>query len=627
MDERTTVLREGERLRVNPSELVVGDLIVLQAGDSIPADCVLVSSICTTTEDCADAPPTAAMIAIEAGAEAGLGTGVPNDVTTTSSPSHITTSHPDKPNDIRKSKLLINESSLTGESEDVKKSPDRDPFLLSSCLVTEGEETIALVLGTGKHSQWGRIKETLVTEPAATPLQEKLEGLTHVIGYIGAAFAFLTFVVHVAGIFYMQEKGMLEMNDLIRSFILSVTILVVAIPEGLPLAVTISLAYSTKKMYKDQCFIRVLAACETMGNCTSLCSDKTGTLTENRMTVVCGWFAGTILSDQARVNTTCPCIQEEVKTLIVEQCCVNRTAYITKVHIPSSSLSLSIEPPSSQAQDLGVVVGNKTEGALIHMVHAWGFQYEQVHANTFKEGIDCIYSFNSLKKRSTAIIHQTDGSVRLYVKGATEWMLADCTHYTDREGNRQPLESPGKKMSEITSYIDDMTSRALRTLLLAHKDYSSPQDMPANWRECPPDSSDLTLDCIVGIEDPLRDDVIEAVKLAQTAGITVRMITGDNPATAATIASQCGILTHDGIVLSGADMRNMTPMQLDRVLPKLQVVARSSPADKHLLVSRLNGNGIPKNEEEWMKMHSCVQGVAWDSHKDLLLPGYRYVYM
>jgi Ca2+-transporting ATPase len=171
--------------------------------------------------------------------------------------------------------------------------------------------------------------------------------------------------------------------------------------------------------------------------------------------------------------------------------------------------------------------------------------------------------------------------------------------------------------------IEEMANRALRTLMLCHVDFESAKDLPNDWRENPPDNKGLCCDCIVGIIDPLRSDVKEAVKVAQRAGVIVRMVTGDNIHTASAIARQCGILTPTGIALEGPEFRNMTPKELDLILPNLQVLARSSPEDKYLLVTRLNGFAIPANEEEWLERHKEKIGVTWEKDRDRLLPGYK----
>merc|ERR1712000_570842 len=162
-----------------------------------------------------------------------------------------------------------------------------------------------------------------------------------------------------------------------------------------------------------------------------------------------------------------------------------------------------------------------------------------------------------------------------------------------------------------------------RTLCIAHRDFASADELPPDWRDNPPDTSDLCCDCVVGIIDPLRADVKEAVRIAQQAGVTVRMVTGDNLNTACAIARQCGILTADGTAIEGPVFRTMTPSAVDAILPNLQVMARSSPDDKYLLVTRLNGYAIPDGEEEWLAKHKDKVGISWEKDRDLLMPGYK----
>jgi calcium-translocating P-type ATPase len=551
-DERVTVIREGNSYSINPSNLVIGDIIKLQAGDSIPADSIIISP----------------------------------------------------------GKVLSNESALTGEPDDLSKSIQGDPFLLSSCTITDGE-CEAVVVGVGVNSQWGKIKANLVTEAAKTPLQEKLEEMTTQIGYIGMVSAFMTFTAMIIKIWVPTVSGVVKPSNadiaegVINAFILAVTIVVVAIPEGLPLAVIISLAYSTQKMYKDKCLIRVLAACETMGNATNICSDKTGTLTENRMTVVEGVFGGESISQQSFNSKA---ISDNVKEFIVDQVCINRSAYLIYNDIDGNAL---YRPK---------IVGNKTEGALLEMVSTWGHQYEDVKKLKFNESKDKIFPFNSSKKRSTAVVHQPNGAVRIFCKGATEWVLKDCTHFTGANGLPQIMTSEKKK--ELEGHILAMANNALRTLLLAHRNLDSSSQLPADWETNPPDNSDLCCDCIVGIIDPLRSDVKDAVAVAQGAGLVVRMVTGDNINTAKAIARQCGILTADGTAVEGPDFRTMTLAQADALLPSLQVMARSSPEDKFLLVTRLNGNLLPKNETEWLEKHQGQPNATWEN-RDNFLPGYE----
>jgi len=632
-DEKCGVIRDDRRDVIKVNEIVVGDILVMQAGDQVPADCVIFddASICKS-----------------------------------------------------------NEASLTGEADDLPKLASGDPFLLSSCHVidVEGQECRAMVIAVGRNSQWGKIKGKLVAEAVNTPLQEKLEIMTQEIGYIGMCAAFGTFIamtirIWAAGNHNPSEREIID--GFVHAFIMAVTIIVVAIPEGLPLAVTISLAYSTKKMYTDNCFIRVLAACETMGNATNICSDKTGTLTENKMAVVEGWFGDkyyhrsdfTVVeietADVSRQNSTdsnkknvresfvggfkgfggaitggllkgasatpgkdspssapaeptkkaemanaykiiykAPPVLDNIRRLVAEHVSVNRTAY------------LIYDDAQGQKLDTPGVIGSKTEGALILMSKAWGFDADHVKQTVFSDLKDKLFSFNSTKKRSTCIVERPDGSIRLFCKGASEQLLKDAAFYTSQDGSVCPMTRA--KFDELNFIIGEMADKALRTLVLAHVDFPNIVCLPPNWRDDPPDNNGLCIDAMVGIMDPLRSDVKQAVSTAQHAGVTVRMVTGDNIQTAIAIAKDCGILTPGGLSIEGPTFRKMAPKDVDSILPSLQVMARSSPDDKHLLVTRLNGHAIPANKDEWnekFKEKMKHYDISWDTHKDKLMPGYK----
>eukprot|EP01041_Mallomonas_annulata_P002779 gene2779-5472_t len=536
--DRTTALRDGSYMMLHPSDLVVGDIIILQVGDSIPADSIL----------------------------------------------------------CEKEKLItVNESALTGETDDVEKRLEDDcPW-----------------------SQWGKIKSNLFSEPVNTPLQDKLAHMTLIFSYIGISAASCVFVAQVTSALLRTNSNTSVFYEIVHAFIMAVAVVLVSIPEGLPLAVTISLAYSTQKMMLDNNFIRVLAACETMGNVTDICSDKTGTLTENMMTVVEAWLAdqkygqiawqsivGTPIAPDSSI------VSENIQRIITENICVNRTAYL----ISKDSNGKDLNRP--------LVVGNKTEGALLIMAQKWGYFYEDENKNSnLSKFKDKIFGFNSAKKRSTAITFRPDDSVRLFCKGAPESILKDCTMYLDRNGN--PMEMTEAKRKDLDMHVTFMADNALRTLCIAHRDFKNISDLPSDWESSPPDFEELCCDCIVGIIDPLRGDVKEAVADAQKAGVMVRMVTGDNINTACAIARQCGILKPGGLALEGPDFRMMTPLELDEILPNLQVLARSSPQDKYLLVSRLNGHGIPDGQKEWYEKHKDKVGISWYADKDKLLPGYK----
>ena len=551
-DEKCVVLRNAKPEIINPMDIAIGDVLILQTGDMIPADAIM----------CDD------------------------------------------------NVVMSNESSLTGEPEDRKKSQAGNFNLMSSCLVTEADNNFhAVVVGVGENSQWGKIKANLAVESVDTPLQEKLNIMTTQIGYIGLFFAVITFIAMFISIWSRYEgEGSpgksVVWSGIIRAFILSFTIIVVAIPEGLPLAVTIALAYSTSEMYKDQCLIRVLAACETMGNATNICSDKTGTLTENRMTVVAGWFCGKYFSEE-EFGRIADELSADSKVCISDNTSMNRTALLVE------------GAGGTKAQ------GNKTEGALMIMARGWGFDYEKICATKFQEGRDKLFAFNSAKKRSTVVVSMPNGTVRVFVKGASEWVIKDCTHIKEADGKEVVMTDAKRK--ELDELIGTMADRALRTLVLGHVDFESQDALrtaSANWEENPPDAANLVCDCIVGIIDPLRGDVKDAVATAQAAGVVVRMVTGDNIRTASAIAKQCGILMEGGLAVEGPVFRKMTPANADVALKSLQVMARSSPDDKHLMVTRLNGGAIPKDQEAWEAFHAKNPEFKWETHKDLLLPGY-----
>jgi len=573
--ERCSVIRNGEMIRINPDMLVVGDVVSLKSGDGIPADGVLFE-----------------------------GSGV-----------------------------KCNESALTGEPDDLKKDFFKDPFFLSSCEVTDtgtSGDAKVVCIGIGKESQWGKIKANLTSEASNTPLQDKLDDMVELIGKGGGGAAVLTFIALIAMI-WLKHGGKEPWTHVIEAFIIAVTIVVVAIPEGLPLAVTISLSYSSGQMLREGNLIRQLQACETMGNATNICTDKTGTLTENRMTIVEGMFGGVHISQEAFESTNPTAL---MKGDFAYNCALN------------SNVFLQDKDETGKAYDRPKVVGSATEGAMVLLLRKWGIDYQALRDTYFSTSRDMQFPFNSTKKRSTVILcdfPEGGDKVKLLCKGASEVILEDCAYYADENGDAQEL-TPEKK-AEFLSLIDQMAGRALRTLAIAHKNYKDLNKIPADYRTDPPDGSDLVLDAIVGIIDPLRSDVKEAVKTAQGAGVMVRMVTGDNIITARAIAEQCGILTGSGETLTkekfeqikndpaaldkllpnvaaieGPVYRNLTPAQADLVLGRVQVMARSSPDDKYLMVTRLNGHGLPSNQKEWETLHP---GRDYATEKDKFLPGYK----
>ncbi len=574
--------------------------------------------------------------------------------------------------------LTCNESALTGEPEDCVKSTlpakaaaDVDPFVLSGTTVSSGYCDM-LVTSVGDKSRWGKTKAALAVESEDTPLQEKLDTLAAQIGVGGLIAAGATFAVLMVQWFWFPENREPEMTLLkyvIRAAIMAVTIVVVAVPEGLPLAVTISLAYSTQKMMADNNLIRVLAACETMGNATNICSDKTGTLTQNKMVCTDAWIAGKLYESVPGLGEVPPQLAEQ----IVAGVCLNSTAHLSHT-----------ENDDTKGGDGAVteVLGNKTEGALLLMARdAFKVKYVAVRNENFivSRG-DKIFSFNSDRKCMSALLfadHVTvfDGvsqaspsapskgkkketaaepsaaddsaasggakkaadkkkakgkssasassssastsssSCSVYCKGAPELILGKCSTYTNSDGREVTLTNA--VLDKIKSSLLQMSAKSLRTVALAHRSTISVETAQSN--DLDEIESGLNLDAIYGIRDPIRPDVPRAVAMCQNAGIIVRMVTGDNIETARAIAKECGILTEDGVCLEGPEFRKLTPRQLDGILPRLQVLARSTPNDKLLLVTRLNGHNLPKSREEWEADHP---GCSWANDRDKLLPGY-----
>ncbi|KAL0332338.1 UNVERIFIED_CONTAM: Calcium-transporting ATPase 2, plasma membrane-type [Sesamum calycinum] len=464
--------------------------------------------------------------------------------------------------------VLIDESSLTGESEPVMITAE-NPFLLSGTKVQDGSCKM-LVTTVGMRTQWGKLMATLSEGgDDETPLQVKLNGVATIIGKIGLFFAVVTFAVLVQKIITRKwQEGTTtkwsgdDALELLEYFAIAVTIVVVAVPEGLPLAVTLSLAFAMKKMMNDKALVRHLAACETMGSATNICSDKTGTLTTNRMTVVKSCICMNVkdLSNPDYASTLASELPQSVVKILL-QSIFNNTGGEVVVRRRGKHKLLGT-PTETAILEFGLLLGGD-------------FQAERQSCKVLK-----IEPFNSTKKRMGVVLELPGGGVRAHTKGASEIVLAACDKVINSDGEVVPLEEAA--MNHLNTTIDQLASEALRTLCLAYMElengFSADKDIP---------SSGYTCIGIVGIKDPVRPGVRESVALCQSAGVTVRMVTGDNINTAKAIARECGILTNDGIAIEGPVFRSKTLEELNELIPKIQVMARSSPLDKHTLVKHL----------------------------------------
>ncbi|XP_052172651.1 calcium-transporting ATPase 4, plasma membrane-type-like isoform X2 [Diospyros lotus] len=503
------VTRDGYRQNVSIYDVVVGDIVHLSMGDQVPADGIFISGY----------------------------------------------------------SLSIDESSLSGESDPVNVY-EKKPFLLGGSKVQDGSGKM-LVTTVGMRTEWGKLMETLEEEGEdETPLQVKLNGVATTIGKIGLAFAVLTFVVLVVR-FLMEKLLHNELTDwsssdalkLLDYFAIAVTIIVVAVPEGLPLAVTLSLAFAMKKLMNDRALVRKLAACETMGSATCICTDKTGTLTTNHMVVDKIWLCGKekqIIGSEGR-DILSSDVSVKVLAILLQAIFQNTGSEVVKGKDGKKS-----------------IIGTPTEKALLEYGLLLGGEF-----NTQRQ--ECkilkVEPFNSVKKKMSVLVSLPDGGLRAFCKGASEIILAMCDKIINSNG--EPVCMSEEQARDAADIINSFASEALRTLCLAFKDIDDASDDGSI-----PDTG-YTLIAIIGIKDPVRPGVKDAVRTCLAAGITVRMVTGDNINTAKAIAKECGILIEGGLAMEGSDFRNKSPEDLKNILPRIQVMARSLPSDKHKLVSHL----------------------------------------
>ncbi|XP_070791257.1 plasma membrane calcium-transporting ATPase 3 isoform X1 [Pituophis catenifer annectens] len=583
-EQKFTVIRNGQQVQIPVAELVVGDIAQIKYGDLLPADGVLIQG---------------------------------ND-------------------------LKIDESSLTGESDHVRKSADKDPMLLSGTHVMEGSGRMVIsavgvnsqtgiiftLLGAGgeeeekkekkgkqqdgavennqnkakkqdgavamemqplKSAEGGEMEErekkkASVPKKEKSVLQGKLTKLAVQIGKAGLVMSAITVIILVLyfiiqtfvidGKTWMGECTPVYVQYFVKFFIIGVTVLVVAVPEGLPLAVTISLAYSVKKMMKDNNLVRHLDACETMGNATAICSDKTGTLTTNRMTVVQSYLGDTHYKETPEPSS----LTSKILDLLVHAIAIN-SAYTTKILPPEKEGGLPRQ------------VGNKTECSLLGFVVDLRRDYQPVREHIPEEKLYKVYTFNSVRKSMSTVVCMPDGGYRLFSKGASEIVLKKCTNILNSNGELRVFR-PRDRDEMVKKVIEPMACDGLRTICIAYRDF--PAGKEPDWDNENDIVIDLTCIAVVGIEDPVRPEVPEAIRKCQRAGITVRMVTGDNINTARAIAAKCGIIQpgEDFLCLEGKDfnrrIRNekgeIEQERLDKIWPKLRVLARSSPTDKHTLV-------------------------------------------
>lgn len=339
---------------------------------------------------------------------------------------------------------------------------------------------------------------------------------------------------------------------------------------------------------KDNNLVRHLDACETMGNATAICSDKTGTLTMNRMTVVQAYINEKHYKKIPDPEAIPPSILSYLVTGISVNC-----AYTSK-----------ILPPEKEG-GLPRHVGNKTECALLGFLLDLKRDYQDVRNEIPEEALYKVYTFNSVRKSMSTVLKNSDGSYRIFSKGASEIILKKCFKILSANGEAKVFR-PRDRDDIVKTVIEPMASEGLRTICLAFRDFPAGEPEP-EWDNENDIVTGLTCIAVVGIEDPVRPEVPDAIKKCQRAGITVRMVTGDNINTARAIATKCGILHpgEDFLCLEGKDfnrrIRNekgeIEQERIDKIWPKLRVLARSSPTDKHTLVKGIIDSTVSEQRQ------------------------------
>ena len=510
-----SVIRGGVEIQIMNTEIVAGDILILKNGDKVAADGIY----------------------------------------------------------IRGNNLKVNNSQETGEPDAIAIDESK-PLVLGGGAVELGDAQI-LVVAVGPNSQSGRrmmdIQQIGDESSNSSPLQKKLDKVALMLTYIGLVGALITFLVLLG--FWIKDviqkkkvnHGKFEgkwINDLVQKFMLGVTIFICAVPEGLPLAVTISLGFSMKRMMKDKNFVRRLQACETMGGATTICSDKTGTLTENQMTVVKFAMDGQEYERHPDFN-------EGIKDLLMEAICINTTAHASFV-----------EKENGEQQQ--VLIGSSSETALLKFAASYNVNFQEVRNRLPKVHTN---EFTSARKKMSTIIIK-DGHGRSYVKGAPDFVLRKCVSYLTFNGEMKQLDEDAR--NRIFQSINSFADQSLRTMLIAYTDFEGTQ-MNEQWKD--PDFAEQNLCVIglVGIEDPLRPEVKEAINQCNRAGVVVRMVTGDFINTARAISTQCGILKEEegNYAILGEDFAKKSKTELIDNLHNLRVMARSSPNDKLRLVQLL----------------------------------------
>ncbi|KAG6888833.1 hypothetical protein C0995_005708 [Termitomyces sp. Mi166 len=583
------VIRDGVECFIDSKDVVVGDIALLEPGEVVPCDGVFLSGQHVRCDEAGATGESDAM------------------------------------------RKLNYEECMEFIKRDGKLPAHTDCYIVSGSKVLEGVGRY-VVTAVGTKSFHGRIMIALQADPETTPLQLKLNALAELIAKIGSIAGFILFAALLIRFFVQlgqnnpvrtaNEKGIAFVNILI----ISVTLIVVAVPEGLPLAVTLALAFATKRMTYENLLVRILGSCEIMANASVVCTDKTGTLTQNAMTVVAGSigvhakFVRNLHENSERHNADGKDDEDSDLPAKVVGERKNRDDFSIDQFQLNDVLSpalcelfneaIAINSTAFEDKDLKtgelVFVGSKTETALLQFAKELGWR-------SFKEIRDAaqvvqMVPFSSERKSMCVVVKlPNNAGYRVYLKGASELLSKMCTKHvvvhppaSGKGWNKEDgieVKAIGKLEAEnISRTIIFYANQTLRTIALCYRDFEQwpPKGMEHNEEnevEFSDLAQDLTLIGITGIEDPLRPGVRDAVAKCHHAGVTIKMCTGDNVLTARSIALQCGIFTSGGIIMEGPHFRKLTKADRIEIVPRLQVLARSSPEDKEVLVNTLKSLG------------------------------------
>lgn len=483
----TTVIRSGKKENILTKNVVVGDIVYLEDGNIVPADMRL----------------------------------------------------------IEENGLKVDESSLTGESVTVEKDAksvldestvlaDRTNMVYSSTIIAYGT-ALGVVTATAKDTEVGSIATMLEdTDSIDTPLKRKLNKVGEILSIIGVIVAILIFII-----------GILYGRDLISVLMVAISLAISVIPEGLPATATIVMALGVSRMAKKNALVKKLPAVEALGSATVICSDKTGTLTLNKMTVT----KSALYSDIVNKSTT-----NNYNDDMINCACLCNNAYIDK----------------------DKVIGDPTEGCLLSYAKDNGYDVKSVKGNK----VLYIEPFDSIRKRMSVVVKDKKDYL-LYSKGAPEELIDVCS-YAMNDGKIVKLKDKDREV--VKNYCVSMSSKGLRLLGFALKNINT---LPKEGDEI---EEDLIFIGIMGIIDPPREEVKHAIKTCHDAGIRVIMITGDHKLTAQAIAKELGIYKKDDLVVDGEELSKMSDLKLRNTIKNISVFARVTPKDKLRIVNALKKN-------------------------------------